>query len=125
MALYTNFMHIAAPDGSGIMSVADLRGKRVSIGAPGSGAAPDTKLRLSFSHSMYGSPVEEIFQVHGDGFHLILLRYSERREVDFYGYGSAKFVGGAWIVTPKQRIFPPGPARESGSLNEDRLNLAA
>ena len=37
MALYTNFMHIAALDGSGIKSVADLRGKRVSTGAPGSG----------------------------------------------------------------------------------------
>jgi uncharacterized protein len=37
MALYSNFMHIAALDGSGIKSVADLRGKRVSTGAPGSG----------------------------------------------------------------------------------------
>lgn len=34
MALYTNFMHVAAQDGSGIRSVADLRGERVSIGAP-------------------------------------------------------------------------------------------
>ena len=69
-------------------------------------AGPDTQLRLSFNHSMYGSAVEEIFQVQGDGFHLIQLRYSERRLVDFYGYESAKFVGGAWIVTPQQRIFP-------------------
>jgi hypothetical protein len=89
-------------------------------------SGPDTELRLSFNHSMHGSAVEEIFQVQGDGFHLIQLRYSERRLVDFYGYESAKFVGGAWIVTPQQRIFSrPGPARESGSLNDDRLNLAA
>ena len=37
MALYSNYMHIVAADGSGIKSVADLKGKRVSIGAPGSG----------------------------------------------------------------------------------------
>jgi TRAP transporter TAXI family solute receptor len=36
-ALYSNFMHIVALDGSGINSVADLKGKRVSTGAPGSG----------------------------------------------------------------------------------------
>jgi uncharacterized protein len=37
MALYSNFMHIVAADGSGIKSVVDLKGKRVSTGAPGSG----------------------------------------------------------------------------------------
>ncbi len=37
MALYGNYMHIVAVDGSGIKSVADLKGKRVSTGAPGSG----------------------------------------------------------------------------------------
>ena len=37
MALYSNYMHIVAIDGSGIKSVADLKGKRVSTGAPGSG----------------------------------------------------------------------------------------
>ena len=37
MALYSNFMHIVAADGGGIKSVADLKGKRVSTGAPGSG----------------------------------------------------------------------------------------
>jgi uncharacterized protein len=36
-ALYSNFMHIVALEGSGIKSVADLKGKRVSTGAPGSG----------------------------------------------------------------------------------------
>jgi uncharacterized protein len=35
--LYSNFMHFVALDGSGIKSMADLRGKRVSTGAPGSG----------------------------------------------------------------------------------------
>lgn len=37
MALYSNFMQIVAADGTGIKSVADLKGKRVSTGAPGSG----------------------------------------------------------------------------------------
>ena len=37
MALYTNYMHIVAIDGSGIKTAADLKGKRVSTGAPGSG----------------------------------------------------------------------------------------
>ena len=37
LALYSNYMHIVALDGSGIKTVADLKGKRVSTGAPGSG----------------------------------------------------------------------------------------
>ena len=37
MSLYSNYMHIVAIDGSGIKTVADLKGKRVSTGAPGSG----------------------------------------------------------------------------------------
>lgn len=36
-ALYSNYMHIVALEASGIRSVPDLRGKRVSTGAPGSG----------------------------------------------------------------------------------------
>ena len=37
MAVYSNYMHIVALEGSGIKSVADLKAKRVSTGAPGSG----------------------------------------------------------------------------------------
>jgi TRAP transporter TAXI family solute receptor len=37
MALYSNFMHFVAADGAGIKSIADLKGKRVSTGSPGSG----------------------------------------------------------------------------------------
>ena len=36
-SIYTNYMQIVAIDGSGIKTVADLKGKRVSTGAPGSG----------------------------------------------------------------------------------------
>jgi TRAP transporter TAXI family solute receptor len=35
--LYTNFTHVVARQGSGIRTVADLRGKTVSVGSPGSG----------------------------------------------------------------------------------------
>lgn len=34
---YANMVHIVALEGSGITSLSDLRGKRVSVGAPGSG----------------------------------------------------------------------------------------
>ncbi len=37
VALYSNYMHIVTLEGSGIKSMADLKGKRVSTGAPGSG----------------------------------------------------------------------------------------
>jgi TRAP transporter TAXI family solute receptor len=36
-SIYANFMQIVALDGTGIKSVPDLKGKRVSTGAPGSG----------------------------------------------------------------------------------------
>ena len=37
LAVYSNYMHIVSLDGSGIRTMADLKGKRVSTGAPGSG----------------------------------------------------------------------------------------
>jgi TRAP transporter TAXI family solute receptor len=36
-AIYSNFMHIVALDGTGIKTMPDLKGKRVSTGSPGSG----------------------------------------------------------------------------------------
>jgi TRAP transporter TAXI family solute receptor len=35
--LYSNYMHVVASEESGIKTLADLKGKRVSMGAPGSG----------------------------------------------------------------------------------------
>jgi TRAP transporter TAXI family solute receptor len=35
--LYSNFMHVVALEGKGINTVADLKGKKISTGAPGSG----------------------------------------------------------------------------------------
>lgn len=37
LSLYSNYMHVAALEESGIRAIADLKGKRVSTGAPGSG----------------------------------------------------------------------------------------
>ena len=41
-SLYANMIHIVALESSGITSLEDLRGKRVSIGAPGSGTEVNT-----------------------------------------------------------------------------------
>jgi TRAP transporter TAXI family solute receptor len=35
--LYNNFNHLVTIEGTGVTTIADLRGKRVSVGAPGSG----------------------------------------------------------------------------------------
>lgn len=43
--IYNNFNHLVALDGSGIATIADLRGKRVSVGSPGSGTEV-TALRI-------------------------------------------------------------------------------
>jgi TRAP transporter TAXI family solute receptor len=37
LIVYSNFIHFVASEGSGIKSLPELRGKRVSLGAPGSG----------------------------------------------------------------------------------------
>jgi len=43
--MYNNFNHLVTLEGSGINTVADLRGKRVSVGSPGSGTEV-TALRM-------------------------------------------------------------------------------
>jgi len=43
--LYNNFNHVVTIDGTGINAIGDLRGKRVSVGAPGSGTEV-TALRI-------------------------------------------------------------------------------
>lgn len=43
--MYNNFNHLVTIEGSGVNTVADLRGKRVSVGSPGSGTEV-TALRL-------------------------------------------------------------------------------
>jgi uncharacterized protein len=43
---YTNAIHVLTIEGSGIASLADLRGKRVSVGAPGSGTEVSARTML-------------------------------------------------------------------------------
>lgn len=43
--LYNNFNHLVTIDGTGVTTIADLKGKRVSVGSPGSGTEV-TALRL-------------------------------------------------------------------------------
>ncbi|WP_234553665.1 TAXI family TRAP transporter solute-binding subunit [Thermus caliditerrae] len=45
-AMYPNFLHIVAREGSGIRVIQDLKGKRVSTGAPGSGTEVEALLVL-------------------------------------------------------------------------------
>lgn len=44
---YTNAVHVITVEGSGIESLADLRGKRVSVGAPGSGTELSAQTMLN------------------------------------------------------------------------------
>ena len=63
-------------------------------------------LHLSFRHSIYGSEVEEQFQVVPGGFRANKLRYAEPRLVEFYGHESATKEDGWWIVPNPGREFP-------------------
>jgi hypothetical protein len=62
-------------------------------------------LHLSFRHSIYGSRVEEQFQVAPGGFRANKLRYAELRLVEFYGHESATNEDGWWIVHNPGREF--------------------
>jgi hypothetical protein len=68
---------------------------------------------LSFRHSIYGSQVEEQFQIAPDGLRVDKLRYSELRLVEFYGHESATNENGWWIVQYQGREFPSLDLRAS------------
>jgi TRAP transporter TAXI family solute receptor len=52
-SLYANMVHIVALESSGIETLEDLRGKRVSIGAPGSGTEVNTNAILEANGISY------------------------------------------------------------------------
>lgn len=52
-SLYANMVHIVALESSGITSLEDLKGKRVSIGAPGSGTEVNTNAILEANGISY------------------------------------------------------------------------
>ena len=51
--IYSNYMHFVTVEGSGIKSVSDLKGKRVSTGSPGSGTEVKT-MRVLESYGIDG-----------------------------------------------------------------------
>jgi hypothetical protein len=63
-------------------------------------------LHISFRHSIYGSEVEEQFQVAPGGLRANKLRYAELRLVEFYGHESATNEDGWWIVDNPGRELP-------------------
>jgi TRAP transporter TAXI family solute receptor len=58
-SLYANMVQIVTLDGSGITSLEDLRGKRVSIGAPGSGTEVNAAAILSANGISYDDIEEQ------------------------------------------------------------------
>ena len=74
-------------------------------------------LHLSFRHSIYGSEVEEQFQVAPGGFRANKLRYAEQRLVEFYGHESATNEDGWWIVHNPGREFPSLSLRVSSEAS--------
>ncbi|WP_050526205.1 TAXI family TRAP transporter solute-binding subunit [Pseudorhodobacter aquimaris] len=52
-SLYANMVHIVTLEGSGITSLQDLRGKRVAVGAPGSGTEVNTAAILEANGITY------------------------------------------------------------------------
>ena len=58
-SLYANMVHIVALESSGITTLADLRGKRVSIGAPGSGTEVNTAAILEANGITYDDIEEQ------------------------------------------------------------------
>jgi hypothetical protein len=76
-------------------------------------------LHLSFRHSIYGSEVEEQFQIAPRGFRANKLRYAELRLVEFYGHESATNEDGWWIVHNSGREFPTLDLRVSREASID------
>jgi hypothetical protein len=81
-------------------------------------------LYLSFRHSIYGSEVEEQFQVAPSGFRANKLRFAELRLVEFYGHESATNEDGWWVVQNPGREFATLDLRAShdSSLRIDFLD---
>ena len=79
------------------------------------------EMRLSFSHSLYGSRVEEVFHLLPLGFQLAELRYSEQRLADFYGHESTRYENRQWIVKPKPALFPSLNLRASADASMSLL----
>ena len=58
-SMYANMVHIVALEGSGITTLEDLRGKRVSVGAPGSGTEVNAEAILTANGISYDDIEEQ------------------------------------------------------------------
>ena len=86
-------------------------GEREALSLP---VVPGSELRLSFINSVYGSAVEEILRLTGEGLQSSLVLYAEARLAEFYGYETASYENGFWVVAPISRRFNPLHLRVSG-----------
>lgn len=59
--LFSEFVHVVVPADSPVQSVADLKGKRVSVGAEGSGTIYDIRLVLA-AYGLKQTDVTEVFE---------------------------------------------------------------
>jgi len=62
-------------------------------------------LTIAFTHSIYGSRVEERFQIKPASFETVDVRYSEPRLLEFYGFESATRDCEWWVAHPARRAF--------------------
>lgn len=103
-AMYPNFLHIVTREGAGIRVVQDLKGKRVSTGAPGSGTEVEALLVLEAAGL---SPKDFAKQE----------RLGPRRAPTPWPRGTSTPSSGreACPPGPSPSFPPPWPARGSGS----------
>jgi hypothetical protein len=90
------------------LAAGSAEGERICLHVATDGApaaffetAPGDKIAVQFSHSLYGSAVEEEFYVTATGFRTRQLRYGEPRLVEFYGHDSSHEENGMWVVDPR------------------------
>lgn len=91
---------LPAPGGAGSLCLYLETAGRIVATIP---AVPGSELRLSFRHSLYGTTVEEIFDVRRDGLQTTRLLYAEPRLAEFYGREGARYEDGSWVVIPEHR----------------------
>ena len=89
-----------------------------------------TGFRISFLHSIYGTAVQEQFQIASTGFQTEELRYAELRLAEFYGHEAPKFEQGWWTVNnsgTELRQIDLRVSKESAveiSFGEHRISLS-
>ncbi|MCL2391266.1 MAG: TAXI family TRAP transporter solute-binding subunit [Oscillospiraceae bacterium] len=113
MTLYPETLQIVVEQGSGIYSVEDLRGRRVSIGAPGSGVEANA-LQVLAAHGLYRDDIS-----------VLQLGFADSADAMRDGMADAFFVTAA---TPNTAIMELSTARDlrilpiSGAAAQSLMN---